>query len=213
MHRNTPGGALNRPILAMLLLTACGGRGGANLENQLESEVIALNQTVRRLKIEATNCAETGGGEDTIYSDLKQIFAGTEVDVSLDRGATMLNIPVDHLFADAYSLRFRDEATMTLDLLATALNLHPKHDVVVEGHTNDKLLPSNLVRRYGSHLDLSFQYAAAVMERLSKDFRVDEARFTVSARGPWAPIASNDVTSGQARNQRVTVKIYRGPTL
>jgi len=196
----------------LLVLVACGGGrgGGANLENQLEREVIALNQTVKRLKIEATHCAESG--DDTIYSDLKQIFAGSEVEVTNERGATQLVLPISHLFSDPYSLRFREEATMSLDLLATALNLHPNHEVVVEGHTNDKILPSNFVRRYGSHLDLSFQYAAAVMQRLSEDFKVADGRFTVAARGQWAPMASNDVESGQDRNQRVTVRIFRGAT-
>lgn len=196
--------------LPVFLAASCASRGGPNLENQLEREVIALNQTVRRLKIDATNCAE--GGDDTLYADLKQVFAGGEIKVGTDRGATELIIPISHLFADPYSLRFREEATMSLDLLATALNLHPNHRVTIEGHTNDKILPSNLVRRFGSHLDLSFQYAAAVMQRLSEEFKVDEQRFTVAARGPWAPIASNDVTSGQEQNQRVTVRIFRGAT-
>jgi flagellar motor protein MotB len=198
-----------RPILAFIFLAACGAGKISNLEDQLEAEVIALNQTVKQLKIEAANCSD--GSSDTIYSDLTQIFKGTEIGVTRDRGVTLITIPVSHLFADAYSLRFREEAQMSLDLLATALNLHPRHGIIVEGHTNDRLLPTNLVRRFGSHLDLSFQYAAAVMQQLSEDYDVDENRFTVAARGMWDPVASNDITSGQDRNQRVAVHIFRTP--
>jgi len=199
-----------RPFLPFLLVgVACGAGKTYNLEEQLEREVIALNQTVRKLKVEAANCSDAGA--DTIYSDLTQIFKGSEVTVARKAGVTIVTLPVSHLFADAYSLRFREEAQMTLDLLSTALKLHPQHEITVEGHTNDKVLPSDLVRRYGSHLDLSFQYAAAVMQRMSDSYQVDDTRFSVAARGQWAPIASNDVTSGQDRNQRVTVRIFRTP--
>jgi flagellar motor protein MotB len=196
-----------RPTVVLIFLTACGAGKISNLEDQLEAEVIALNQTVRKLKVEAANCAD--GGNDTLFSDLTQVYKGSEISVTRKRGVTLVTIPVSHLFADAYSLRFREEAQMSLDLLATALNLHPRHGVIVEGHTNDRILPSNLVRRFGSHLDLSFQYAAAVMQNLSEDYAVDETRFTVAARGKWDPVASNDVTSGQDRNQRVAVHIFR----
>jgi len=190
-----------------LILVACAGGHSSNLESQLEREVIALNQTVRKLKVDVANCSD--GSSDTIYTDLNQIFKGSEIAVERKGGATQVNLPVSHLFSDAYSLRFREEARMSMDLLATALNLHPNHAILVEGHTNDRILPTNLVRRYGSHLDLSFQYAAAVMQQLSESYQVDENRFTVAARGQWAPVASNDTTSGQDRNQRVMVRIFR----
>ena len=169
----------------------------------------ALNQIVRDLRHQASTCDESGP-PDAIFGDLHQVFAGTETTVEREGIKTVVTLPVSVLFTDAYSLRFREEANMSLDLLATALTLHPNHTVVIEGHTDDASLPSDWVRRYGSHLDLSFQYAAAVMQRLSVDFSVDEGRFTVSARGQWAPIASNDLPNGQARNRRVEVHIQPG---
>ncbi len=193
-----------------LALLGCGPKQDPNhLENQLEKEVQALNQVVRDLRFQAEHCG-AAGAPDAIYADLNQVFAGTETIVERQGAITIVTMPVHVLFSDPYSLRFREEANMTLDLLATALKVHPDHRVEIEGHTDDRALPSDWVRRYGSHLDLSFQYAAAVMQRLSVDFKVGEDRFTVAARGQWAPVASNDLPKGQARNRRVEVRITPG---
>lgn len=167
---------------------------------------------MRDLRHQAATCSEAGP-PDAIYNDLHQVFNNTETTVEREGSTTVVTLPVSVLFTDPYSLRFREEANMALDLLATALKLHPDHVIVLEGHTDDRSLPSDWVRRYGSHLDLSFQYAAAVMQRLSVDFDVDQHRFTVSARGQWAPVATNDLPNGQRRNRRVEVHIRPAPAV
>lgn len=202
---------MHRVLVPLLLATACGAarKDPQHLENQLEREVQALNQVVRDLRFQAEHCG-AAGAPDAIYAELNQVYAGTETTVEREGAITLVSLPVAVLFTDPYSLRFREEANMTLDLLATALRVHPDHRVLIEGHTDDRSLPSDWVRRYGSHLDLSFQYAAAVMQRLSVDFQISEERFTVSARGQWAPIASNDLPNGQGRNRRVEIRITPG---
>lgn len=197
-------------VLGMLGLLACGPKQDPqHLERQLELEVMALQAVNRDLRHQAATCSDAGP-PDAIYADLHQVFAGTEIAVEREGPITVVTLPVSILFTDPYSLRFREEATMTLDLLATALNLHPDHRIELEGHSDDRILPGDLVRRYGSHLDLSFQYAAAVMQHLTQDFDVPDSRFVVSARGGWAPVASNDLPTGQARNRRVEVRIRPG---
>lgn len=201
---------MRRWLLLWALATACGARQDPlHLENQLEREVQALHQVVRDLRAQAEGC-DAVGAPDAIYADLHQVFAGTETTVEREGAVTVVTLPVSVLFTDPYGLRFREEADMVLDLLATALKLHPSHRVQISGHTDDAMLPSDWVRRYGSHLDLSFQYAAAVMQRLSVDYAVPEGRFTVSAHGQWAPVASNDLPLGQQRNRRVEVRISPG---
>lgn len=180
--------------------------GVRGTDRQLESEVVALHQRLRQLEGQMQSC-EDSGGAGRIHGELHQLFSGTEIDVERRGAVVVVNFPVSHLFADPYSLRLREESAMTLDLLATALKRHPELLVRFEGHTDDRLLPAGLVRRYGSHLDLSFQYAAALLQELTQRFGLPEDRFSVTARGAWAPIATNDTPSGQARNQRVEVHI------
>lgn len=201
---------MTRALPWLLLVAACGPkRDPQHLERQLEREVQALNAVVRDLRHQAETCSEAGS-PDAIYADLHQVFAGTEVSVEREGMVTVVTLPGHVLFTDPYSMKLRVEADMTLDLLATALRLHPSHRIELQGHTDDAMLPSSLVRRYGSHLDLSFQYAAIVMERLTEKFGVTGKRFTVSARGQWAPVATNDLESGQMKNRRVEVHIRPG---
>lgn len=199
------------PVALLLLgLVGCLPKGDPNhLERQLELEVMALQAVNRDLRHQAETCTDAGP-PDAIYGDLHQVFAGTEIAVEREGPVTVVTLPVSVLFTDAYGLRLREEATMTLDLLATALNLHPGHRIELEGHSDDRSLPADAARRYGSHLELSFEYAAAVMDQLTTAFSVPEQRFVVSARGSWAPIASNDLATGQARNRRVEVRILPG---
>ncbi len=198
-------------MLALLWPGGCGlRRDPDHLARQLEREVQALNQIVRDLREQAETCEEPGR-TTALYADLHQVFSGTEAEVFQVGITTVVRLPVGLLFTDRYELRLREEATMQLDLLATALRLHPNTTVEVVGHTDDGMLPPD-IERMGGLLGLSWRYAEAVARKLTAEFDVDPARFTVSARGPWAPIASNDVPSGQERNRRVEVRIRPGPT-
>ncbi len=195
-----------RRLALILLIAGCGPKNTSGLTKQLDAEVVALHQVVRDLKGQVATCGQ-GTSPESIYADLHQVFKGTEITVSRQGAVTVVTLPATTLFSDPYTLAFRDESNMTLDLLATAIKLHPGQRIVLEGHTDNAMLPRDWVRRYGSHLELSFLYAAAVMQRLNEQFDVTEDRFTVSARGQWAPIASNDVSSGQNANRRVEVHI------
>jgi flagellar motor protein MotB len=195
-----------RWLLVSLCLSGCGARSTSRLDHQLESEVQALNQVVRDLRHQVSTCG-SGSSPDAIFADLTQLFSGTEIEVTREGAVTIVVLPASVLFSDPYGLRMRQEATMALDFLATSLQVHDKHRVVLVGHTDNRMLPKAWVRAYSSHLELSFEYAAAVMQALSETYEVHQHRFTVSAQGHWGAIASNDTAAGQARNNRVEVHI------
>ncbi|MBW2254803.1 MAG: OmpA family protein [Deltaproteobacteria bacterium] len=192
----------------VLLLAGCPPRhsypDGAGLAGQLEREVVALQQRVRSLEFQLDHCGEDPD-PDSIYQDLHQIFSGSDVLVSRVGSTTILLLPSDYLFTRGTDLR--EEALMSLDLLATALNLHPEHQVVVEGHSDDRMPTGDLRRLYSDNWVLSYSRAETVMHALSTQFGVDPSRFTVQSRAEWEPIATNDTTAGQAKNRRVMVRI------
>lgn len=193
-----------------LLLMGCPHSGyykdGAGLEAQLDREIQALRSQVRELEGELESC-DVQGEPDRMYADLHQVFAGTEVVVERAGNATKVIIPGDHLFR-AGTTDTRQEANMTLDLLATAVNIHDKHQVVIEGHTDDSMPTGELARYYRSNWEVSFARAKAVMEVLTKSYGVSESRISLVARGEFDPVASNDVSSGKAQNRRIVIYIY-----
>lgn len=177
---------------------------GSGLTGQLEREVIALQQRIRALEYELEHCADDSG-PDSVYRDLHQVFRGSEVDISRQGSTTVLTLPSDYLFSGGTDLR--EEATMSLDLVATALKLHPEHMVTVEGHTDDRMPSGDLRRLYADNWVLSYARAEAVMHALVTEFKVDPSRFTIEAHGEYNPVATNDTAPGQAKNRRVVIVI------
>ncbi len=189
----------------IVALVGCAPRS-SHLESQLESEVIALSQTVRRLELRAETC-DDAVPPDRLFAELTQVFANTEVEVTRVGGGTKLMLPATHLYRDAGDSRVRDEAFMLVDLLGTALAVNPLHQILVVGHTSDRSVPVKGGRSFGSRLDLSAFLAISVAERLIAGFEIAPERVTISARGMWDPVASNDLSAGQDANERVEITL------
>jgi outer membrane protein OmpA-like peptidoglycan-associated protein len=198
--------------VAVLVLAACAGGPptGSTLEARLESEVIALRHTIKRLEGELAGTGEAPR-PDRLAAELHQVFQGTEVSVERRGSVTHVGMPARHLFRDNAGSLFRVEATMTLDLLATALALHPTHIVTVEGHTNDRSVPDDGPVRFHDNLDLSLHYARTVADRLIHQFGLSAERVVVAGRSNWNPIASNELPDGQDENRRVEFHIRPPP--
>jgi chemotaxis protein MotB len=193
--------------LLILLLAGCPPKHGGNddLVYRLDSEVIALKQKLAYLEQHQAACGE-GGGPAPIYAELIQIIPSSEATVTRDGGTTMVSIPVSSLFASG-SFRLRSETTMVLDLVATALNLHPTSPVQVIGYTDDSPLRGSLARYYFSNWELSAMRAGAVARELMESYEVAPERVTICGRGPSSPVADNDTPEGRDANRRIVIRI------
>lgn len=195
-------------IAAALALAGCPAEhrypDGGGLTQQLEREVIALRQTVSSLEYQAAHC-DQDMGPDVVYQELYAVYAGSQVEISRDGDVTLLTLPADFLFSGGTDLR--EEARMSLDLLATALRLHPEHTLTVEGHTDDRLPSGDLRRLYADNWLLSYARAEAVMVALVNQFGVAPERFTLQAKAQYEPVATNDTQAGQKKNRRVVIRI------
>lgn len=180
---------------------------GTGLAGQLEREVIALHQRVKQLEAEVASCGSSTA-PDPLYAELRQVFSGSEVEVDRDGGRTVLSVRASHVFSDTWALTDRVEAKMTLDLVATALRLHPEVTALVVGHTNDRPLPRQWQKTYRSNLDLSTRMATAFAARLVREFELPEAQLMVAGRGQYAPVESNDIEAGRDANQRLEIWLY-----
>ena len=176
------------------------------LVNKLDREVIALTQENERLTEALATCA-TEGRVPLIYTELKQVMATFEVEVKRKGDLTIVVIPGGIVFAPG-SVRLRAEVDPVLDLLSTALNLHPALPIVVIGHTDDEIIQGRLKKQFPTNWELSAARAAAVCTALSSEWGVSPARFTAAGRGEWHPIADNATAEGREANRRVEVVIH-----
>jgi len=171
----------------------------------LDREVLACRERLR-IAEEGTRSCDTGGPPPVVYTELLQAFADTEVEVERDGKRVAVVIPSSLLFAPG-SVEVRREAILVVDLLATALNLHPDQAAWLVGHTDDGPLPRDAVGRYGDHATLSFAQAHSVSQLLSGQFKVDPARLVASGQGAERPRVRSETDGAREQNRRIVVLI------
>lgn len=202
------------PRVGLLLAAWLGGSGCLHtasrsaLTEQLDREIMAL-KAKNDLLGEAAAACEAERAVPPVSLELKQVFAGTEVTVQRDGPRTEVIIPSALLFA-TNSVQLRAEAAMVLDLLATALKLHPELQILIVGHTDDAPLGGSMARQYGDLWSWSAALAASVMVDLRDKHEVAADRFTIAGRGAASPVAENDTPAGRAQNRRVVVVLSPG---
>jgi chemotaxis protein MotB len=194
----------------VLALVGCAARSdmeeNKGLVGQLEKEIMACREMTKLYRDRAETCSDTSKG-DVIYTELAQVLSGDDNVVLAHKGpVTTLTLPETHLFgSDNFSVRL--EAKKTLDLMATALNLHPTHTILVEGHTADLPIAA-LQKKWPTIWEQSYYRARQVMDVLVDDYHVERERFTIAGRAGNQPIDSNDTPVGSQRNRRVVVHVY-----
>lgn len=179
------------PLLAMALAACMPSPDGVSA--QLEAEVRAARQ--RLAVLEATSCGPEAPPHP-VYAQLVQIFAGTEVEVARSGAGARLVIPADLLFAGEGG-GIRREAAMVVDLLGTAIGLHPGLAIELRGHSDDPNAADPMGR--------SLAASRGLLDALVAAHGLDPARFLVSGRGAGDPRAPGDTPADRARNRRVEV--------
>lgn len=198
--------------LVLLSLLALGGcatlRADKALVDSLDREVIALQTRNEVLEQRLAACA-TDDKVPEVYIQLQQVFAGGEVVVERHGFDTHVVVPTS-LLLDARGASVRVEAGMVLDLVSTAISLHPELQVVVVGHTDDAQPTGAAARQWPSNFEQSAAQAGVVARALRDRYHVDAARLTVAGRGGVEPLVDNATPEGRAKNRRVVIVLTPG---
>ena len=130
---------------------------------------------------------------------MEQATAGTGVQVSQTQDNRLkLNIPSDISF-DTGRSDIKGNFQPILQRFATTLQENPNTNVVIIGHTDST--GSDSINQ-----PLSVDRASRTRDYLAGR-GVNPNRITIEGRGSREPIASNDSTSGKARNRRVEIYV------
>lgn len=192
-------------IAVLFSLAHAGAESDRALIGQLDREVIALLQKVQRLEGDLASCG-TSDDPGRIYPELVQVFAGSPVSVERSGATTRVTLPGELLFS-GNGVGVREEAAFALDLLATALKLHPEVRAVVVGHT-DGDPPAGAIRKlYPTNWELSSARAVAIARVLTEKFALPASHLTVAARADSEPVATGDTPEGRASNRRIVVHV------
>lgn len=89
-----------------------------------------------------------------------------------------------------------------LKTLAQVINTTPDVMVLIEGHTDNQPIKTNLFK---DNWDLSTARATSIVRILTTDFGFDPNRITASGKSYFHPVKSNETPEGRASNRRTEV--------
>ena len=189
------------------LVWGCASRAPEIGVQQLQDELMAVRERNKMLMEQVSICGVEPSPPGLLV-ELNQVLSPVGCDVTQRGHATIVTLTADQLFNDLFDLRLRDDADARLDLLATALLLHPELDIAVVGHTGTRPIPRAYRREFRTHRQQSLAMADALTSYLESHYEIASRRFVVSGRGMQSPVEGT-ATGGSDPNYRIEVMLYR----
>jgi len=142
---------------------------------------------VGRLRTQLDIIEIVGMEEDRVVADAEALAK------SLDRDG---KVSVYGIYFDTDKADIKSESKPSLDEIARLLNERPLLKLFVVGHTD-------MTGSLAHNLSLSKARAVAVVKALIQDYGITTNRLEGHGVGPLAPAATNESSSGRAKNRRV----------
>ena len=120
----------------------------------------------------------------------------------LEKRGVVISLPQSILF-DSGDDRISNKARPVVETIVSAIQDLPNRILLI-GHTDATPIHNRLFR---NNWELSMNRGLRLLELLSQEYGIDEARLSVSSDGANRPAASNQTAEGRAGNRRVEIVI------
>ncbi len=140
--------------------------------------------------------------------NLKKILPGglNDNDISVNIEGTKVFISIaNKILFNSGSYRISKRATSILKKVGTVVNEYPNMDVMVEGHTDDKIVVKGAAVK--DNWDLSVQRAASVVRELQTKYDVLPSRLIAAGRSQFTPVVENNSAANRSKNRRTKIII------
>lgn len=128
-------------------------------------------------------------------------YSADELFVYIKDGNVYVSLEEKLLFKSG-SASIDPKGKEALKSLAQVLNNTPNVMVLIEGHTDNQAISTNLFK---DNWDLSTARATSIVRILSDDFGFDSNRITASGKSFYHPVQTNETPEGRASNRRTEV--------
>lgn len=175
--------------------------GAESIKQSLES----LNQQSKYIQDLSEDAKRKDSLNLALVMNLKRSLADvndSDIQVDVKKGVVFISIS-DKLLFGSGSATVNNDAKNVLAKVAKVVNDHDNFDIIVEGHTDDKLLIDG--GAFKDNWELSVQRAASVVRILQKEYDVNPARMTAGGRGQYLPKSDNSTSEGRAANRRTEI--------
>lgn len=128
-------------------------------------------------------------------------FNSDELSVEIKNGKVYVSMS-DKLLFKSGSAAIETKGKEAIKALANVLNKNLDIDILVEGHTDNVPIKTEL---YRDNWDLSVARATSIVRILTDDYKITPTRLTASGRGEFFPRANNATPEGRANNRRTEI--------
>ncbi len=183
------------------------------IRNKLNQTNLSLAETIKKhtLAIARSKVLEKRAREEAerakrLESDLKEMDSKLqEQSITLRRTEDLLRVTfVNNLLFDLGSARIREKGSEALSKIAEFLGKQKDKIIQVEGHTDNRPIRGNLLRRYPSNWELSSARAIAIVKFLESK-NISPERMSATGYSFYRPVAKNDTEEGRAKNRRTEI--------
>ncbi|WP_416448184.1 flagellar motor protein MotB [Leeuwenhoekiella sp. A2] len=183
-------------------LTTLSAKGAENLERSLES--------MREKDLQIKTFRDALNKKDSVTLALVTSLKGAignlndeDIEINVEKGVVYVSIS-DKLLFNSGRWDVTSRAKEVLGKVATVVKNKPDIEFMVEGHTDNKSISTNVIQ---DNWDLSVKRATSVVRILQDDFGVPPERMVAAGRSYYVPVASNDTAEGRARNRRTRIVV------
>ena len=194
----------NRELLAKLEAKEKSLAAEQDRLNKLKSDLEASSKRLNELEAYiAAKEASMNKLKETLSKSLKA-FEGKGLTVEQRNGKVYVSMENKLLFGTG-SWAVGAEGKTAVVAVGKVLADNPDITVLIEGHTdNDKILGS-IGGGIENNWDLSTKRATAIVNILSENKGINKEHLTAAGRGEFAPLMSNDMPEGKAKNRRIEI--------
>lgn len=175
----------------------------SSTQDQLSSTSLTVEQQQKRMealqKLIDQQRSVVENLRKTINNALGQ-YKAEDLDVYVKNGKVYVSLQEKLLFKSGSAVVGK-EGQEALGKIAQVLNVDPKIQIVVEGHTDS--IP--IRRTFEDNWALSSARAVAIVRILTKDYGVDPARVIAAGHSYFDPRDTNATPEGRALNRRTEI--------
>ena len=139
-----------------------------------------------------------------LKSSIENIDEDDDIAINIEETVVMISIS-DKMLFNSGSYKISDKANDILQKIANVINSEESLDVMVEGHTDNKLMKNTAAVKV--NWDLSVLRATAVVKKLQNDYDVAPEQLIAAGRSFYQPLVENDTKDNRATNRRTRIVI------
>ena len=173
--------------------------------DMLESALSSLRKRMKTVADQKAQVEQERLSLTELMDSLKQEMEAKEIEITELKGRLTVNL-MDKVLFDSGKGQVKRAGQEVLNKIAkTLLNKYPDRAILVEGHTDNVPIGSELQTKFSSNWELSTARATSAVRYLQDHGNVASDRLSAVGYSEYHPIASNDTEEGRAKNRRIEI--------